>query len=519
MIVEVETAAGSATLDLVQLKRDLARKHFKYFVRLMKPEWGWPMTWFHEHICNVLNDWYRSGDEYSLMIEMPPGHAKSWYTKLFVCWVLGIDRTTKAAYTSYNTDLAESQAAHIRDVMESDAYREIFPRSALDTRHVGSRKKGTGEMDRTPNNRSEFRIPKYGGGLRAGGVAKGLSGHRLDLGIVDDPDKDPAEARSAAEQRAKYEWYTSVLRTRKDAGRPLRLIMVLTRWHMSDLAGRVLEADGVDWETTPYAWRRVRFPALKVGPPTPEDPRQDGEPLWPSGGFDAAHCNAIRRLDPISFEALWQQNPVPEGGALILATHLTERWRQLGALLNQPGRWVQSWDFRNDGKDLKRSSQVAAHLYFEPALEPGRAYLVDKRGGPWTPDESLAQFDVIQNDPLWARAQIRLIEAKADGRMILSLRQRKYGGMTPIEPKTDKVQRTRDVLPFLAAHNVIAPADDLCLPWWPQVVGDLLAFPNGAHDDDVDCLTQYLSWRYLAPVDKTPASNPLDRLRARQGLK
>lgn len=518
MIVEVETAAGSATLDLVQLKRDLARKHFKFFVHLMKPEWGWPLPWFHERLCDVLNDWYREGQTYNLLIEMPPGHAKSWYTKLFVCWVLGLDRTTKTAYTSYNADMAEGQAAHIRDVMESEAYREIFPRSALDTRHVGSRKKATGAMDRTPNNRTEFRIPKYGGGVRAVGIGGGLSGHRIHLGIIDDPDKDPAEARSASEQLNKFQWYASVLRTRKDAGRPLRLLLLLTRWHMHDLAGRVLEAEGEDWQTTPGAWRRVRFPALKVGPPTPEDPREDGEPLWPEMGFDRAHAEAIRRLDPISFEALWQQNPVPEGGALILATHFAERWSQIAALLHQPGRWVQSWDFRNDGKDLVKSSQVAAHLYFEPDLELGRSYLVDKRGGPWTPDESLAQFDVIQGDPLWTRAQIRLIEAKADGRMILSLRQRKYAGMTPIEPKTDKVQRTRDVLPFLAAHNVVAPADDLCLPWWLQVIRDLLSFPNGSHDDDVDCLTQYLSWRYLAPVDKAPPPDPLARLRARQGL-
>lgn len=488
--------------ELLQLDREemaravnaeLGRRSFAHFVSLIKPEYE--LEPFHHAIIAEIQRWADAPDPYPLVLSLPPGHGKSEYAKLACAWLAVRDPEQQTAYVSYDSGLAQHHFDGLLDILGSEAAQTYY--GAL----VPPESKGGRTKEECP-------LLQGSGHLYARGRDQGLTGRRLDHGVMDDLLKDDVEASSASLREKAWRWITRVMRTRKRVGRPLRLLMLATRWHLDDPTGRVLaKIKGA---------REVRFAALKEGEPSEADPRQPGEALWPTQ-MSAEQLHEERELDPYGFAALWQQNPVPDGGALIKAAYLERRWEAIEALTHQPGRWVQSWDCRNDGKDLKRSSQVAAHLYFEPASASGEAYLVDKRGGPWSPEETLAQFDLLQLDPLWARATIRLIEAKADGKMILSLRQRRYPGMTPLVPTEDKVTRLRAVLPFLAALNVILPA---AAPWLGQVLSDLTSFPAALHDDDVDALSQYLAWRWLPAVDKDgPKPNPLERLRARQGYK
>lgn len=471
--------------------RELGKRSFLFFVRLMRPEYE--LQPFHLRIIAEIQRWADAPEPYPLVLSIPPGHGKSEYAKLACAWLVVRDPEQRVAYVSYDSDLAKIHFEGLLEILGSDGAVRLYG-PLVPEQSSGGRTK------------EEAPLVQGSGHLYARGRDQGLTGRRLDVGAMDDLLKDDVEASSATVREKAWRWITRVMRTRKRVGRPLRLLMLATRWHLDDPTGRVLaKIKGA---------REVRFAALKEGEPTDDDPREVGEALWPQQ-MSAEQLHEERELDPYGFAALWQQNPVPDGGALIKAAYLERRWGAIEALTHQPGRWVQSWDCRNDGKDLKRSSQVAAHLYFEPSGAPGEAYLVDKRGGPWSPEETLAQFDLLQLDPLWARATIRLIEAKADGKMILSLRQRRYPGMTPLTPTEDKVTRLRAVLPFLAALNVLLPE---AAPWLGQVLSDLTSFPAALHDDDVDALTQYLAWRYLAPVDKAPPPNPLARLRARQGL-
>jgi predicted phage terminase large subunit-like protein len=482
---------GDELLRRVQAER--GRRSLEYFVRFVRPEYD--LQAFHVRLIAEIQRWADAPEPYPLVLSLPPGHGKSEYAKLACAWLLVRDPEQRVAYVSYGSDLAQAHFESLLEILGGEQAVQLYGELIPPEGKGGRTKEGAPAL-------------QGDGHLYARGREQGLTGLRIDTGVMDDLLKDDIEASSLSTREAAWRWITRVMRTRKRVGRPLRLLMLATRWHLDDPTGRALaKIRGA---------REVRFPALKEGGPTEQDPRSEGEALWPEQ-MSAEQLDEERELDPYGFAALWQQDPVPDGGAMIKATYLARRWESLDALQHAPGRWVQSWDCRNDGKDLKRSSQVAAHLYFEPLMEPANAYLIDKRGGPWSPEETLEQFDAAQLDPLWSRATIRLIEAKADGKMILSLRQRRYPGMTPITPTEDKVTRLRAVLPFLAALNVVLPQ---VAAWLGQVLSDLTAFPAALHDDDVDALTQYLAWRWVPALDKGgPPPNPLERLRARQGRK
>jgi predicted phage terminase large subunit-like protein len=475
-------------VDVSALRRELAQASFENFVWLMKcvsGEWMEPLPWFHRKLCAILDDWWRSGARYKILIEMPPGHAKSWYTKLFVCWAMGMDRKTNVAYASYGADLATQQAGDIRQIMESPEYKELFPASALDTRAPSARRKADGSMDRTTNAKGEFAIPNRGGKLVATGVAGPLTGKRIHLGVIDDPDKNAEDARSRAKQEEKFRWYTTTLRTRKDARRPLRIMMLLTRWHMYDLAGRVLEAEGEDWEINPEAWRRVRFQAIKTEQVNdPDDPRENGEALWSEAGFTAEHVEAIRRLDPVSAEALWQQNPIPDKGELFKA-----EWFNIIERIEAParsGHFIQSWDLRGGGPE-DRGSFAVGELWWR-SDEHELAVLVDQVRGRWSPEETFDIMLSVQQRELWARAREKYVEKKADGVSALSLLSKHIPGLVEVKPTESKVTRARGTTHLWAGGNVKL----LKGPWNAEYIGEHLTFPQGKNDDQVDCTTQAL---------------------------
>lgn len=477
---------------------------FERFVCAMHPEWG-ELPDFHRRLCAKIDRWYRDESAKNLLIVMPPGHAKSSYTRLAVAWIFAHDPDARAAYTSYGQDLAEEHSVEVQALMTSDAYMRLFPATRL---KVGSGGRRSDNAKRGAQRRVDrFDVVGMRGKFRAVGMGGPLTGIRIDLGVIDDPVKDPKTAASATEREDQWRWYTRVLCTRKRPKRKLRLLMLLTRWHLDDLAGRVLEREPDEWEL-------VHLPALKVGGPTSDDPREDGEALWPDM-ISADQLIRARTRDPEGFASLQQGWPVAEGGNLFREAWMRRRW---SVLPDVPGDYLQSWDLRNDGKGV-RTSYAVGGLWFVPHGSAD-TYLVDLVRGRWSPDETIRVLTRINVAPttadpcitpldwemearreLWAQAGMKAIEEKADGIAALSILRRVIPGLHAVRPVTDKLTRARGTLAFWAAGNIILPA---WAPWLADYVGEHVTFPASPNDDQVDMTSQALDLRYrvtlTAPV-------------------
>lgn len=468
---------------------------FEEFVCAMHPQWRDTMPWFHRAIIREVQAWWEAGGEHHLIFVLPPGHGKSYLAKLAIAWIFAMRPDEKAAYTSYGQDLADEHCGDLQNLMLSERYERAAPATRLNKRRVVSDDKRGAKRTK-----SLFEIVGTGGKFRAVGFGGPLTGQRVNVGAIDDPLKNPEDAASPTLRQKQWTWYTRVLRSRASPGVRQRLLLLLTRWHTDDLAGRVLKRQRKDW-------RLVHYPAIKIGPPTPEDPRQPGEALWPEG-FPIAQLEAERDLDPEGFQALYQGMPVAEGGNVFKEVWL-RRWRHLPDL---DGTWLQSWDLRADGKG-QNTSYAVGQLWFRPH-GTSSAYLVDQVRARWTTNETLdvirrinlpedrcpgtptgAGREAAARQKLWSRAGAKLVEGKADGIAVLSQLGGVVPGLIEVKPTADKITRAKAVTPYFAAGNVIIPEDAEWLPAWE---GEILTFPASEQDDQVDATSQALDHMFGA---------------------
>ena len=166
-----------------------------------------------------------------------------------------------------------------------------------------------------------FQIVGKKGYLKTVGIGGSLTGFRLDVGIIDDPFKDRAEANSPTYRQNKWDWYQDVFvkRLHNDS----KQLMLFTRWHEDDLAGRILDPQNPCYDAKEASeWTVIALPALKEATPPLEcakvvqDPRKIGEALWESRHSKEKHEKS-RRINPIGFASLDQQRPAPVEGNMI----------------------------------------------------------------------------------------------------------------------------------------------------------------------------------------------------------
>jgi hypothetical protein len=231
------------------------------------------------------------------MVFMPPQHGKSeLVSRCLPAFILGRNPKTKIVLASYSAHLANSFNRDCQRIIDEPVYRDIFP----DTK-IGADKDDSGKWVRT---NELFEVVRYGGFLKTVGVGGSLTGTPADVAIIDDPVKDAIEAMSPTYQERNWNWYTDVLSTRLHNNS--RVLITQTRWDVNDLSGRIIkqmEEGGEDWEV-------LLLPAIKTGIGHPDDPRKEGEALWPERHSKEKLLN-VRKKSVRTYEALYQQNPKP----------------------------------------------------------------------------------------------------------------------------------------------------------------------------------------------------------------
>ena len=292
------------TIEQIKLLRELqrrkAREHFRDYLPYINK--NYKTKWFHA----VMADWcqrFYEGEVDKLIITLPPQHGKSEISsRIFPSWVFGKDPDTQLVLVSYAADLAKGFCLAVQRYMSTDQYKRLFPDTFLNTERLAKYRNYLCSSE-------YFDIVGHRGFMKTVGVSGGLTGNPVRVAIIDDPFKDSEEANSPVQREKVWDWYNNVLSTRLH--NDSRQLLIMTRWHEDDLAGRILNSpDGKNW-------RVINIPAIC----TVEDDgdlhsgRHIGDALWPER-HSLEKLNTEREKDPNNFNCLYQGDPASAEGRL-----------------------------------------------------------------------------------------------------------------------------------------------------------------------------------------------------------
>ncbi len=285
---------------LKELQRRKARRYLRDFLPYINPKYT--MKWFHREIADTVQMVFE-GMLKKVMISLPPQHGKSEIASRDAsAWGLGIDPDLKIVLSSYSATLAGGFNRSVQRIMSSDEYKQLFPETFLNDERLA---KYRGYIC----NAEMFETVNHTGFLKTVGVGGSLTGTPADIAIIDDPVKDAMEANSPQQRDNVWDWYTTVLSTRLH--NESRQLLIMTRWHEDDLAGRILNSpDGKNWKV-------INIPAVC----TTEDDgefhsgRKVGDALWPER-HSIEKLNTEREKDPNGFNCLYQGDPASAEGRL-----------------------------------------------------------------------------------------------------------------------------------------------------------------------------------------------------------
>lgn len=429
-----------------------------------------------------------AGRLFRLMVFMPPQHGKSeMISRFFPAWYLGTFPDRRVILASYEADFASTWGRKARDLLEEHG-PSFF---GIQVSHSSSAA-------------SRWDIERHSGGMVTAGARGAITGKGANLFIIDDPVKNHEQAVSPLYQERNYDWYRSVARTRLRKG--AAVIVVMTRWHENDLAGKLLqdaESDGEKWDV-------LKLSALAKE----NDPlgRKEGEALCPEL-HDKEYLQETRRsIGTFWWSALYDQEPSPDEGG-IFKRWWWKFWQPAGASLppvpikdkdgkvieiepvTLPGKFdmqAQSWDMAF--KDTQSSAYVVGQVWGKVGADK---YLLDQ-------DREKRDFvstmaAVVSLTVKFPKAKHKWIEDKANGPAVISALQKEIAGLIAIEPHGSKVARAYAVSPQVESGNVYLPHPAVA-PWVWDFIKECLAFPNASYSDQVDAMTQALNEMESAAV-------------------
>lgn len=406
-----------------------------------------------------------------LMFTLPPRHGKTeLVSRRFPAYAFGRYPDLSMISTSYGADLSSRNNRDVQRVMDSEEYGELFPETKLSGKNI--RTIATGNYLR---NSDIFEIVDHKGSYRSAGVGGGITGMGGDILIIDDPLKDREEADSQTIRDKVWDWYTSTLYTRSAPGGGILLIQ--TRWHMDDLAGRLLEAESTGNGDT---WRKINFPAVAE---VDEENRKQAEALHPERYPLEQLLKIKAAIGSRDWAALYQQKPIPDGGAVF-----KEEWIRTYTAVDLPAKFdevILSWDM--SFKDKDSSDFVVGQVWGKAG---GQFFLLDQMRGRWGFVETVER--VKQLCAMYPQAVTKLVEDKANGTAVIDSLRRAIHGIIPVNPTNSKTARAHSITPLWEAGNVLLPSPQMC-PWVEAYISELLQFPMGAHDDQIDAMTQALN--------------------------
>lgn len=500
-LVDAKVAAQAEMASRVLSKRRLLP-----FIQRMNDQYQ--AGWVHEDVCRRLEKFSEdvaNKKSPRLMLLMPPRSGKSEIaSRCFPAWHLGRFPDHEFIACSYNMDLAVDFSRKVKAVLEDPNYQNVFPATKLD-----------------PDNRSAEKWVVHGkrGGYVAAGVGGGITGRGAHVLVIDDPIKSAEDADSGDNREKLWQWYLSTAYSRLAPGGGV--LLVNTWWHDDDLSGRLqtlMRTGSEDQHIDQFIV--VKYPAIAEADEylnhvtnlieydaPPSDPhtllRHKGEALHPAR-YDLDKLLRIKAQNKGGrwWSALYQQNPVPDDGGYFEKA----QFRRALAPSHKKCNVFIAWDFaiserkHNDytvGTVGIQDDNDILHIVDQIRFRSGDAFfIVDSiltLAAKWySPTLQLGFED----------GQIyRSLEALLKKRM----RERHvYPPITVLKPLTDKLTRARALQGRMQQGMVSFTTEG---EWYDSARQEMLRFPAGAHDDQVDSLA-YVA---MMAVGREPPARPREQ--------
>lgn len=432
---------------------EMARQDLYFFSRwmfLQRRGFNWRRAPHHRKICDALMRVYR-GECTRLVINIPPRYSKTELAVVnFIAWTLGHCPDAEFIHPSYSATLAGNNSAAVRDLVQHEAYREIFP-----------------EVQLAAEGKAHWTTTK-GGVMYATGAAGTIIGFgagkmRDTFGgaiIIDDPHKAD-EARSDVVRQGVIDWFQSTIESRKNDPVRTPIIVIMQRLHERDLAGWLLDGgNGEKWDSLVLsAWQ------------------DDGSPLWPEK-HDAAELERMEKASPYHFAGQYRQRPAPPEGLIFKPSML----EVIDALPAVPIRWCRGWDFADSlqgdftagGKlgKLPDGRFVIAGMERERFVAEKRDQLIKNTA---IKDGKGCRISIPQDPGQAGKGQVRAMTSMLAGYPVHS------------SPESgDKITRAETFAAQVNVGNVLM----LRGPWNEPLTDEMKLFPNGQFDDQVDSLSR-----------------------------
>jgi predicted phage terminase large subunit-like protein len=474
--VDIEAVNKQLSLLKRQQKALEARDKFLPFIKFTSPDpvdpndvekSSYKDAKHHRAVAKVIEAIIKGEVDYTFVIlTMPPRHGKSeQVSRRLPAWLIGKFPEQHGVVATYNDDFAADFGKDVRTIIKSPQFKQVFPNAQLIRGGAASDK-----LQTTKGGRWAF--------VGRGG---GLTGQGAHVLICDDLIKDDKEAQSQAVRDQAWNWFTKVAMTRR-MGRKI-VILTFTRWHNDDPIGRLTDPENPHYNRKlAEKIKIINIPAIAED----DDPlgRAPGEPLWPDGPdrFDLEFLEEQRSLDPLGFAALYQQRPSLLDGDLFkreairfyTPDELPEDLRIYCASDHAVGTGQ-----RNDptvllkvGVDTQNNIYLLECDWRKMPTDVATEAMLTMAGG--------------KNRPLLWWAEKGHI-SKSIGPFLRKrmLETGTYINIREVTPASDKAQRAQSIAARVAMGKVYFPKNAF---WTEKAIAQMMAFPNGTHDDFVDAL-------------------------------
>ena len=419
-------------------------------------------NWHIVAVCYEIERMVMAEGSNRLIVNLPPRSLKSFI--LSVClpaWLLGRNPGEYIVCVSYSRDLADRFSRECRSLMQTAFYRRLFPRTRL------SRSKAA---------ESEFETTMSGYRISTS-VDSTLTGRGGAVMIIDDPMKGD-DAKSQLALQGVDEWFRSTAVTRLNPGKSL-IILTMQRLHENDLSGILIRK----------GWPCLAIPAIAqeaanflVGRNVVHY-RRAGEPLQPNLVTIEDLEAKKREIGSGLWEAQYQQDPLPAQGNLIKSEWLSPRY-DFDPRQRNFRHIILTCD--PAGKARAHNDYTAIGIF---GFDTKQIHLLHMARGHWSILDSYRRIEMLASD--W-KVERAIIEDTASGiGLIQMFRENSNLLVKGLRPDADKQTRMERHVARFEAGNFFLPKS---APWLHDCELELLAFPNGRHDDQVDAVLLFLEW-------------------------
>lgn len=450
------------------------------FCRHMQPDYI--VGKHHRMLANMLMD-IEQGEKDRICVNIPPRHGKSQLVSImFPAWFLGRNPNKKVMMVSHTTDLAVDFGRKVRNLINTDAYRDIFP-----TVHLAADSKSAGRWN-----------TNSGGEYYACGIGSALAGRGADLLLVDDPhsEQDVINGNFEVFEKA-YEWFTFGARTRLMPGG--RVAIIQTRWHMDDLTGRVTRDMAQNDRSDQY--EVVEFPAI-LDIADKDSGVITQKPLWPEF-FDMDALLRTKASMPVfQWNAQYQQHPTAEEASIVKR----EWWRSWERESPPPCEYViMSLDAAAEKHNRADYTALTTWGVFLNEEEGAHHIILlnsikDRLEFPELKELAMREYSDWEPDSF-------IVEKKSAGTAIYQ-EMRRMGlpvqEYTPHRGSGDKLARLNSVADIVASGMVWVPQTR----WAEEVVEEIAGFPFMSHDDLVDSTVMALMRFRQGGFIRLPSDEP-----------